>query len=130
MDSAFQSRIQIGIAFKSLTPDVRAEIWRKLLDVSSSNDRIKPQALDKVVLNMDYLAGFGLNGRQIRNCLNIADGYAYHEFGVEGMMEYRHIVEAVKAALEFQRLFDVSRSNLKQEHSVWAPYRDTEPDTF
>jgi hypothetical protein len=122
MDTAFQSRIQIGIDFAPLNTDVRAEIWTRLLELSSSEGRIGTQVLRSVLPKIGQLAKFDLNGRQIRNALNVADGYAYNEFADEGKMEYRHILKAVEAAVEFQRLFDEARSNMKQGQSVWAPY--------
>jgi hypothetical protein len=130
MDTAFQSRIQIGISFKHLTAEVRKRIWTELLDISRSEDRIEQQALQDILLKMDHLAEFELNGRQIRNALNIADGYAFNEFRISGKMEYRHIQKAVDSALEFQRFFGGAKSTLKLEQSVWAPYRGGDSDLF
>lgn len=123
MDVAFQSRIPIGIGFKDLTFEIRKEIWAKLLDLNGREGTIEPRALQNVMQEVSTLAEYKLNGRQIRNVLNIAEGYAFNEFGVSGKMDYRHIMEAVNAAMEFQNFFEEARLNLKWEQSVWAPYQ-------
>jgi hypothetical protein len=61
-----------------------------------------------------------LNGRRIRNVLNIAEGYAFNEFGEPGMMKLSHVQTAVKAALEFQKFFDKAREKSRSDNSVWA----------
>lgn len=130
MDVAFQSRIQVGIGFKELTSEVRQKIWAQLLDLNSREGTIEARALQNVMHNVSTLAKFELNGRQIRNVLNIAGGYAFNEFRVPGKMDYHHIIEAVKAAIEFQKFFEEARLNLKTEQSVWAPYRGGDSDFF
>ncbi|KAI3320957.1 hypothetical protein HD806DRAFT_504100 [Xylariaceae sp. AK1471] len=121
MDVAFQSRIQIGIGFKDLTPAVRKEIWLSLLDLNkdASTDL---HALNEIKDKLETLAKWELNGREIRNVLNVADAYAYREFKMPGRMSYGHVDKAVRAAVEFKQLLEAERQNLRTEQSVWAPY--------
>ncbi|KAK3390060.1 hypothetical protein B0H63DRAFT_464718 [Podospora didyma] len=123
MDVAFQSRIQIGIEFKDLDKNVRAQIWTKLLDLSDRSGAVGPGALREMRAEVHRLADWNLNGRQIRNVIKTAQGYAFNEFGVPGKMNYGHVRKAVQATMAFQRSFDDARSNLKTEQSVWSPYR-------
>ncbi|KAH8807322.1 P-loop containing nucleoside triphosphate hydrolase protein [Xylogone sp. PMI_703] len=120
MDTAFQSRIQIAIAFPSMTPSIRAQIWGQLLALNGRDRTIGVDAVENV---KQRLSKCQLNGRQIRNVLNVAEGLAFNEYGQAGMLSYSHIEEAVKAAVEFQRLLEEARSNMKTEQTVWAPYR-------
>jgi len=120
MDVAFQSRIQVAIEYDALAPKARSKVWRGLLDSRSST--IDQSSLQNIRQKVDTLANSNLNGRQIRNVLNIAEGLAFNEFEESGMMNYRHVEKAIKAALEFQRFFDKARSKSKDERSVWAPY--------
>jgi len=45
MDVAFQSRIQLGISFKPMTPDIRAKVWDRLLALNGRDKMIGPQAV-------------------------------------------------------------------------------------
>ncbi|KAH8891768.1 P-loop containing nucleoside triphosphate hydrolase protein [Thozetella sp. PMI_491] len=116
MDAAFESRIQVGIGFKDLTDDIRQQIWTKLLHIKGYEDVVTPRVLQR-------LSRAKLNGRQIRNVLNVAEGYSFNEYSRQGCMEERHVLEAVKATLEFQQYLEKAKSNTKLEQSVWAPYR-------
>jgi hypothetical protein len=121
MDVAFQSRIQIGIGFKELTPSVRKQIWSNLLDLNR-DEKTDTYALDEIKSNVDTLAKWDLNGREIRNVLNIADAYAYREHGMSSKMKYEHVEKAARATVEFKELLESERLNLRTEQSVWEPY--------
>ncbi|KAK4185255.1 P-loop containing nucleoside triphosphate hydrolase protein [Podospora australis] len=123
MDVAFQSRIQICVEFKELDKQNRMQIWLKLLELKNSAKTISAEHLREVKRNIKTLAKYNLNGRQIRNVLNVADGYAFNEFREAGKMEYRHIRNAANAAREFQRSMENAKSKTGAEQSVWAPYR-------
>ncbi|PYH64453.1 uncharacterized protein BO88DRAFT_491406 [Aspergillus vadensis CBS 113365] len=120
MDVAFQSRIQIGISFREMTPATRAQIWERLLSLNGRDKMIGPSAVQDV---KHRLGKFQLNGRQIRNVLNVADSLAFNEYGVPGKLKYRHIQEAVETAMEFQKMLVESKKRMKNEQTVWAMYR-------
>ncbi|KAL7920174.1 P-loop containing nucleoside triphosphate hydrolase protein [Trichoderma austrokoningii] len=120
MDTAFQSRIQIGIGFQSMTPKVRAEVWTQLLTLNGRDKLLGSDAIQSI---QTRLSKYELNGRQIRNVLNVAESLAFSEYGEEGKLKYRHVEEAVKAAAEFQKVLEESKSMLKLEQTVWAPYK-------
>lgn len=127
MDTAFQSRIQIGVGFKSMTPEIRAKVWKQLLTLNGRDKTIGSEALKKVP---SELSKYELNGRQIRNALNVAEGLAFQEYGEEGKLRYVHIKEAAKAAAEFQKLLEESKSMMKLEQTVWAPYKGGDDDSI
>ena len=62
MDSAFQSRIHISMAYPNLTATSRRQIWANFLNLSSQKSEISEADLDS-------LAEISLNGRQIKNIL-------------------------------------------------------------
>lgn len=116
MDPAFQSRIQVAIEYKDLTPSARAEIWKsqftrieKLLDT---------EYLNRIPGQISYLSEYKLNGRQIRNIINIAEGIANAE---ATKVNSTHIGKAVKATRQFQEFFDSARDKAQSGQSVWAP---------
>lgn len=125
MDTAFQSRIQIGISFQNMTPKIRAEVWTQLLTLNGRAEILGQDALRSI---QTKLSKFELNGRQIRNALNVAEGLAFQEHGEEGKLQYRHIEEATKAAAEFQKMLEDSKSMMKLEQTVWAPYKGGDDD--
>ncbi|KAL6909246.1 P-loop containing nucleoside triphosphate hydrolase protein [Trichoderma evansii] len=127
MDTAFQSRIQIGIGFQGMTPKIRAEVWTQLLTLNGRDKILGPEAL-KII--QTKLSKYELNGRQIRNVLNVAEGLAFQEDGEDGKLRYRHIEEATKAAAEFQKMLEESRSMMKLEQTVWAPYKGGDDDSI
>lgn len=120
MDVAFQSRIQVALGFDDLKPRGRSKIWEGLL--KSRQKTIDADAFEEIMKKVHSLANANLNGRQIRNALNIAEGYAFNELGKPGMLNFSHIQNAVKAAEGFQKFFDKARENSRSQNSVWAPY--------
>ncbi|KAK3295823.1 P-loop containing nucleoside triphosphate hydrolase protein [Chaetomium fimeti] len=120
MDVAFQSRIQIGIGFKELTPTDRKKIWLSLLDLNKDNHKDR-RALERIMEKADKLAKWELNGREIRNVLNIADACARRR-PATGWMTYEDVEKAARATLEFKNILETERSNLKSEQTVWTPY--------
>jgi hypothetical protein len=120
MDVAFQSRIQISISFKDLTPGDRKKIWLNLLNLNKDNHRNR-RALDEIKENADKLAKWEMNGREIRNVLNIADACARRR-PATGWMTYEDVEKAARATLEFKNVLETERSNLKTEQTVWTPY--------
>ncbi|UKZ73420.1 hypothetical protein TrVFT333_001067 [Trichoderma virens FT-333] len=127
MDTAFQSRIQIGISFSSMSSDTRAKVWTQLLTLNGRDKLIGLEGLKKV---QDELSKYELNGRQIRNVLNVAEGLAFQEPGAKkDKLTYEHIEEAVRAATEFQKLLEESKSMMKLEQTVWAPVTGGDDDS-
>ncbi|KAL7935703.1 P-loop containing nucleoside triphosphate hydrolase protein [Trichoderma chlorosporum] len=126
MDVAFQSRIQVGIGFQEMTPTVRAQICTQLLALNGRDQILGPEAVDNI---RRKLSKSNVNGRQIRNILNVADGLAFEEHNEEGRLEYKHIDEALQAALEFQKLLEDAKSRMKLEQTVWAPYNGGDGDS-
>ncbi|KAL6818937.1 P-loop containing nucleoside triphosphate hydrolase protein [Trichoderma sp. SZMC 28013] len=117
MDTAFHSRIQIGISFSSMSSETRAQVWTQLLALNGRDKLIGPKGLKRV---QDELSTYELNGRQIRNVLNVAEGLAFQEPGAKkDKLTYAHIAEAVEAAAEFQKLLGKSKSMMKLEQTVW-----------
>ena len=65
MDTAFQSRIHVSMAYPNLTSSSRRQIWKTFLTLSKQNSDISDEDLDE-------LAEIDLNGRQIKNVLKTA----------------------------------------------------------
>lgn len=72
LDPAFQSRVQCALRYDELDIDSRTKIWKDLLDHSSVE---KAEA----GLDVNELAKHKLNGRQIKNALQLAVALAQNE---------------------------------------------------
>jgi len=76
------------------------KVWEGIL--KSRQSRMDAKHLETILANVPSLASSKLNGRQICNVLNVAEGLAFNDYNQPGQMQYSHILKAVKAALEFQ----------------------------
>ena len=62
-DEAFHSRISIALAYEPLDPASRKQVWTNLLTHAQ---------LDASSLNVDHLATYDINGRQIKNVIRLS----------------------------------------------------------
>jgi SpoVK/Ycf46/Vps4 family AAA+-type ATPase len=120
-DEAFKSRIQLALQYSSLTKAQRREIWKNFLsrfkDIEESptwsvanltepGSRKRKFAkssdidFDDVDRYIDDLAGFQMNGRQIRNAITTARQLATYKG--ERMM-YRHLHHTIAVANKFDK---------------------------
>ena len=65
LDSAFQSRISVTVAYSSLDSSSRARVWSNLLE-----------AAELKVEDIDVLNEYELNGRQIKTAIRLASSIA------------------------------------------------------
>lgn len=91
LDPAFQSRVQCALRYNELDVESRASIWR---------DVLRHVAGGKVEsdVDIDELAKHELNGRQIKNCLQLALALSLHEGSEVGM---RHLNETISITTAF-----------------------------
>ncbi|KAI0435815.1 P-loop containing nucleoside triphosphate hydrolase protein [Xylaria telfairii] len=73
IDPAFESRIDISIKYSPLTKDTRREIWSNFIR------RLPSSAADLDDKDLDSLAEWPLNGRQIKSAVKTAHILASHE---------------------------------------------------
>lgn len=90
IDSAFRSRVSLHLLFNSLTPEARALIWRKFLDRLPHPQRHAtppppPPDVDaggvRVLTDhdIDELATWQLNGREIKTAVNMTRSWCDHK---------------------------------------------------
>jgi len=72
IDRAFQSRIHLSIAYPSLSPESRRELWITFIVAGCAGNR--PEWLDDAFL--DKIVSTKINGRQIRNIVRITHSLA------------------------------------------------------
>lgn len=87
IDSAFRSRVSLHLLFNSLTPDARQLVWRKFLDrlpdkKDKGKEREKEQeegGVDVTDADLKELAGWGLNGREIKTAVKMTKSWCEHK---------------------------------------------------
>lgn len=95
-DEVFKSRIHLPIRYPDLDEDQRVKIWSNFLEVlKRSKERVDFADLE---LNVPLLARRALNGRQIRNAIQMARYLARYR---KQMMVYKHVQDAVAAVMKF-----------------------------
>lgn len=112
IDTAFQSRVSLGIKYGPLQTEQREQIWRNLLD------RLGPseiEARQEVLARLDVMKTWELNGRQIRNILRMAQSIAFTEQGIRGTMRFRHIERMVAQTLNFEEYFEEGRKEARSQ---------------
>jgi AAA+ superfamily predicted ATPase len=70
LDPAFQSRVTCALRYDKLSLEMRTEIWESL---------IVRLGIDASILNIGILANADINGRQIKNTLQLALALAQHD---------------------------------------------------
>ena len=95
-DEAFKSRIQVALYYKALNRPSRRKIWHNFLEMMEEDD----ENVDFKELHdhLDELAGYELNGRQIRNALTTARQLAIYK---TEQLEWRHFEHALSLSTEF-----------------------------
>ena len=94
IDAAFQSRIHISLEYSELSIASRRHVWSNFLGVSAQTEDFSKDDLDE-------LAGYTMNGREIKNVVRTAKLLAskrWEALGIEHVrtvlaIEKRHIKE-------------------------------------
>ncbi|KAK4040164.1 hypothetical protein C8A01DRAFT_35852 [Parachaetomium inaequale] len=107
-DEAFKSRIHLALRYYKLNQEQRVEIWRNLLGKLQDRSRERADMLkdctkelidiNDLLMNVDKLARWELNGRQIRNVITMARYLA--KFRGE-ILVYRHVQDALAPVVKF-----------------------------
>lgn len=98
-DEVFKSRIQLTLYYPELSKKLRRKVWEKFV-VRLSGDPIAVREIDIEDLraNLGELSGFDLNGREIRNAINVARLMAVLEARKLNFNSLKKVVKA-KASL-------------------------------
>jgi len=92
LDPAFQSRVQCALKYDDLSSGSRAQIWRNLLEARGLASAIG------TAVDVDALAKHQLNGRQIKNALQLGLALARRD-GVE--LAQSHLEATLQLATAF-----------------------------
>lgn len=107
MDTAFESRIHMAVQYDDLNRNVRRQIWHKLIS------RLPESEFNELESSLADLAGWKLNGRQIRNIFLVAQSVALKD---NKPLQYEHLKEVIRKTLDFQHFFrdahEAVRTNL------------------
>ncbi|KAL4945912.1 hypothetical protein BDV06DRAFT_235834 [Aspergillus oleicola] len=102
-DEAFKSRVQLTLHYPRLDKSSRRRVWSNFITrLHQTNPSAKA---DQILDNIDELANFELNGREIRN--SIRTSLLLAEFRKKEL-QYSHLMEVIDVSNEFvQYLRDI-----------------------
>lgn len=106
-DEAFKSRIQLAVHYPLLKKSDRAQIWK--LIIRSMKDEAE---VDDI--NLDALAEYPLNGRQIRNTIKTASQQAFYQ---KSRLTLGHLQTAIDVANEFEDYIRRARGQTDEERA-------------
>jgi hypothetical protein len=121
-DTAFKSRVHLAIRYPALSATSRRELWEMFITSGSAGN--KPQWVDNALL--DKLAGYELNGRQIKNIVRTGFALALST-GME--LSQRHIAMGLKALKSFDSDFeeDAGRNSNDNDQHTTEDHRSKRP---
>ena len=98
LDEAFKSRIQLALQYDNPMEHQRKQIWRNFFQNLRDLEEEKNIDFDDIMLNMDDLSGYPMNGRQIRNSITSARKLARFR---QKKMTFTHLRHAITMAEKF-----------------------------
>ncbi|KAI1379319.1 hypothetical protein F4677DRAFT_464703 [Hypoxylon crocopeplum] len=111
-DEAFKSRIQLALHYPSLDAPSRRKIWHNFLDMLRADN--EDVDFDDIIAHMDKLAGYEMNGRQIRNALTTARQLAIFE---EETLDWDRLKDSIEVAGDFNRYLKEVHGHTEEQWS-------------
>ncbi|KAL8314031.1 hypothetical protein RB597_006447 [Gaeumannomyces tritici] len=99
-DEAFKSRIQLALRYEPLGRDQRRQVWRNFLNRLRALGEGDSIDFSEVASHMDELAGYEMNGREIRNAITTGRQLAKY---MKEKMTFGHLKRAIGVTEKFDR---------------------------
>ncbi|CAP66956.1 uncharacterized protein PODANS_4_5610, partial [Podospora anserina S mat+] len=110
--AAFKSRIQLALRYLPLDAPSRRKIWLNFINMLDGNDeRID---VGDMKAHKDQLAGYELNGRQIRNALTTARQLAIFE---QEILDWDRVKNTIEVSADFTRYIKEVHGHTDEEWS-------------
>ena len=97
-DPAFYSRISVPIMYPELSKNVRRKVWTNLLEAAITK-------LDDSI-TLEALAAFNLNGREIRNCIYLAQCTAQFTGRSANLLTSSELLVPIDMKLKFREAME------------------------
>ena len=108
-DTAFNSRVHLAIHYTTLDVKIRRELWQMFLQKVISDSQSGDGWVDR---ELDRLASFNINGREIKNSVMTARGIA---IGEDAELSINHVNMVLKYLQKFEADFTVARAQISPE---------------
>lgn len=99
-DEAFQSRIRVALRYEPLSFQSRKAIWQNFFEMLVDDDKEIKVSIRGLDDRLEQLAGYKMNGRQIRNILLTARQLALHR---RGSLEWKDLEQALILSDNFSK---------------------------
>jgi hypothetical protein len=113
-DEGFKSRIQLALHYPKLSKTSRRKVWQNFV-VRLSGDPIAKKEIDIADLhaNLGELSEFDLNGREIRNAINVARPVAASE---ARKVDFNCLKKVIKVQERFDEYIKEINEGMDDEH--------------
>jgi len=114
LDEAFSSRISVALHYHELSAMARAQIWDTFLQATLDPEILKG-------LDIEQLASFELNGRQIRSCVRLSCARARIEqtpLSMDHLLSTVHLTQDFRTQFVDEKQARKSRRRAKFENTV------------
>jgi hypothetical protein len=119
IDAAFMSRIQVAIHMSTLDEEQRRILWENWFNNKKLG--LNDSSRKALLAQLDRWAKMKMNGREIRNTLNIAQSIAYTRVGCDGNMSPEDVEMAANEAQSFHDYFMAESQRTKiAAQTVWG----------
>jgi AAA+ superfamily predicted ATPase len=123
LDTAFRSRIHLGIKYQSLSVATRKNIWQTFLERSTSGSEV--DVLGARLL--DEFAAYQFDGRMIKNAVRMAHAVAVDE---DIALNATHIRKAIEALEAFRHdMVEADEEEEKEKEGEEAEHQCTQTAT-
>jgi hypothetical protein len=123
LDTAFRSRIHLGIKYQSLSVATRKNIWQTFLERSTSGSEV--DVLGARLL--DEFAAYQFDGRMIKNAVRMAHAVAVDE---DIALNATHIRKAIEALEAFRHdMVEADEEEEKEKEGEEAEHQYTQTAT-
>ena len=119
IDAALMSRIQVAIHMGTLDEEQRRILWENWFNNRKLG--LNDSSRKALLAQLDRWAKMKMNGRKIRNTLNIAQSIAYTRVGSDGNMSPEDLEMAANEAQSFHDYFTAESQRTKiAAQTVWG----------
>ena len=130
IDPAFESRIQLGLFLDRLPPTARRKEWTKQIEMKARARIPDAKEADALPVNSIWmpsnlqfrsLEAEELNGREIRNIVNIADALARH---ADQELAMDHLNQALESVRRFKKGLEAEKIAADGEMTLWGDFNE------
>ena len=110
MDAAFHSMTPIAIRYNALDENSRRKIWQNFIDRLDASEELGKEELEQ---NLEDVAHWPLNGREVRNVRTVAQSFAWNQEHRKGALRFWHVQNVANETIKLGEAMEAVRTDTK-----------------